>query len=248
MSEIDYLLPNAALSPPEFECHYAETPWLLNPSACLALPDELPDVGSLPAATQGQITFGSFHSLAKISEGVLALWCSILQEVPHSKMFFKCRELVDARFREQLLSRCKKFGINEDRIVLEGATPMKEYLQAFNTIDIGLDPFPYNSGTVGFHSLLMGVPYISLKGDRMLSRIGFSNLTQVGLEELAAGDLDEYKRKAINLANDIPRLGKIRDELRKNTLESGLFDGNRMAKTLQTAFREMWSIFLTNNK
>jgi predicted O-linked N-acetylglucosamine transferase (SPINDLY family) len=105
MSEIDYLLPNAALSPPEFECHYAETPWLLNPSACLALPDELPDVGSLPAATQGQITFGSFHSLAKISEGVLALWCSILQEVPHSKMFFKCRELVDARFRKKIGKR-----------------------------------------------------------------------------------------------------------------------------------------------
>ncbi|WP_420599326.1 tetratricopeptide repeat protein [Neptuniibacter sp.] len=244
MQEIDYLLPNTALSPPEYEAHYVEKPWIISSAACLAVPEHIAEVNQLPAQKNGHVTFGSFHSLAKISDQVIQTWCRILLELPGSKLFFKCKELIDSGFRERLLEKCSDFGVEADRIEMEGSSPIDEYFKSFRSIDIGLDPFPYNSGTVGYHSLLMGVPYVSLKGDRILSRIGYSNLTQVGLGDLTADTLDEYVDKAVSLAKDIEHLGQIREGLRDKALKSGLFDGDKMANELQTVFREMWKLFL----
>ena len=44
------------------------------------------DVGALPAAADGHVTFGSFNNLAKVNEGVLAVWARILDALPTSRL------------------------------------------------------------------------------------------------------------------------------------------------------------------
>lgn len=246
LQEMDYMLPNIALSPPEYDSHYVEKQWVINSAACLKVPEFDVEVAPLPALQNGFVTFGSLHSLAKISDAVIEAWCDILISVPSSKLFFKCKELVDARFREQLIHKCESYGIEEDRLILEGASPLEEYFNAYNQVDIGLDPFPYNSGTVGYHSLWMGVPYIALKGDRILSRIGYSNLSQVGLGTLAANTREEYVKRAAKLASSIDELSSIRASLREKAVHSALFDGKKMASELELVFKEMWQSFVKN--
>lgn len=248
LAEMDYMLPNYALSPPEYESHYIEKQWHIDSAACLQVPTVDTIVEPLPAVKNGFVTFGSFHSLAKISDAVIETWCEILHKVPNSKLFFKCKELVDNAFREGLVAKCEGFGIERDRLVLEEASPLSEYFEAYNSIDIGLDPFPYNSGTVGYHSLWMGVPYIALKGDRILSRIGFSNLSQVGLEALAAENREDYIERSVKLASNIEELSSIRAGLREKALRSALFDGKKMANELEHVFKEMWQCFVKKSQ
>ncbi|MDO6514519.1 tetratricopeptide repeat protein [Neptuniibacter sp. 2_MG-2023] len=248
LEEMDYMLPNTALSPAEFESHYIEKQWHINSAACLQVPEFDVDVAELPASRNGFVTFGSFHSLAKISDLVIETWCEILHQTPNSKLFFKCKELVDIHFREHLIDRCKRLGIEQDRLIMEEGSPLSEYFEAYNRVDIGLDPFPYNSGTVGYHSLWMGVPYIALQGDRILSRIGYSNLSQVGLNHLVADDRTRYVDVAVDLASNIEQLAFIRKGLREVALNSALFNGKKMADELEHVFKEMWQCFVKKSQ
>ena len=216
-------------------------------SAKMAIDSDV-DVAELPASRNGFVTFGSFHSLAKISDLVIETWCEILHQTPNSKLFFKCKELVDIHFREHLIDRCKRLGIEQDRLIMEEGSPLSEYFEAYNRVDIGLDPFPYNSGTVGYHSLWMGVPYIALQGDRILSRIGYSNLSQVGLNHLVADDRTRYVDVAVDLASNIEQLAFIRKGLREVALNSALFDGKKMADELEHVFKEMWQCFVKKSQ
>ena len=244
LAEMDYILPTNELSPPEYAAHYVEKQWAIKSTGSLSILDVEAEVDGLPAFRNDYVTFGSFHSLAKISDDVIQVWCEILLAVPNSKIYLKCKELFDEQLQLLIKEKFVAKGIDEHRLIIEAASPLNEYFKAYNHVDIGLDPFPYNSGTVGYHSLWMGVPYIALKGDRMLSRIGYSNLSQVGLSNLAANDIKQYVEIAVELASDLPHLEKIRLGLRDKALSSGLFDGSKIINDLQTAFRNMWKLYL----
>lgn len=247
LSQIDYMMPNREMSPPEFDHHYVEKQWYLPSAGCLNPPDVDIDVNDLPALKNGYITFGSFHSVTKLTDQVLETWTEILKRIPDSKLFFKCKELKDVRTQEKLLEKIVNLGIEEDRVLIEGPCQLDKYFQAYHSIDIGLDPFPYNSGTVGYHSVWMGVPYIALAGDRLLSRVGYSNIQLVGLQQFAAENIEEYIQKAVDVASDLDELQTIRQNLRQISLDSGLYDGRKMASDLEAAYEEMWQLFLKNN-
>ena len=48
----------------------------------------------------------------------------------------------------------------------------------------------------------MGVPVVTLRGDRHVGRVGTSILYHIGLSELIAENKEQYVNKAIILAND----------------------------------------------
>ena len=247
MTQIDYMLSTREMSPPKFDHHYVEKQWYLPSAGCLKPPEVDIEVNDLPALKNGYITFGSLHSVTKLTDQVLEAWSEILQRIPDSKLLFKCKELKEKKTQEILLDKMVNLGIESDRILIEGPCPLQEYFKAYHSIDIGLDPFPYNSGTVGHHSVWMGVPYVALAGDRLLSRIGYSNIQLVGLEQFAAESIEEYIQIAVGITSDLEKLQTIRQKLRSMSLESGLYDGTKMASDLETAFEGMWQLFLKNN-
>lgn len=247
VKQIDYIMPTKEMSPPEFDKHYVEKPWYLSIAGGIKPPDFKIEVNKLPALDNGFITFGCFHSFTKLTDQVLKTWSEILKRVPNSKLFFKCKELKEHRIQDRLLENMIKFGIAEDRIIIEGPSPLEEYFGSYHSIDIGLDPFPYNSGTLGYHSLWMGVPFIALIGDRLASRVGYSALYSVGLDDLAADTSEQYINKAVELAENTNKLKTIRSTLRKNALDSNLFSGEYTAGELTEVFKKMWKSFKNNH-
>ena len=115
-----------------------------------------------------------------------------------------------------------KAGISLARVELRGFS--SDYLQQYNDIDIALDTFPYTGGMTTFDSLYMGVPVISLVGERHGERFGFSLLSNAGLDMLTADNEDEYIAKARALAENGDILSKLHENLRDVVEKSPLMD------------------------
>ena len=60
-------------------------------------------------------------------------------------------------------------------MILEGESKTrKELLNIYNKVDIALDPFPFQGNTTSIEAVWMGVPIITLKGNRYISHFGES--------------------------------------------------------------------------
>jgi len=90
----------------------------------------------------------------------------------------------------------------------------------------------------------MGVPVVTLAGERMIERQGASLLTAVGLQELIATDREDYIAQAVALAREPARRGRLRATLREKMATSELCDGRGLAAALEAAYREMWRLYL----
>jgi predicted O-linked N-acetylglucosamine transferase (SPINDLY family) len=86
----------------------------------------------------------------------------------------------------------------------------------------------------------MGVPVVTLRGDRHAGRVGASLLSQIGLPDLIADSIEEYVEIALALAGDPGRLTDLRRSLRPRLAESPLCDGHAFARKIEVAYRAMW--------
>jgi predicted O-linked N-acetylglucosamine transferase (SPINDLY family) len=204
---------------------------------------DAPPVSPSPALQAGCITFGSFNTLQKCSPEVVKVWASILVAIPGSRIMLKrdsFRHVATAdRYRQMFLEA----GVESDRVILHGGTPwaaVMEHLTLYSQIDVGLDTFPYNGTATTCEALWMGVPVVCLAGNRHAGRVGVSLLTQLGLTDLIADNLDGYVRIAVGLANDPVRLAELRRTLRQRMSASPLCDAKRFARDMEAAFRTMW--------
>ena len=86
----------------------------------------------------------------------------------------------------------------------------------------------------------MGVPVLSMRGDRFMSSTATTIAVNAGLPDWIADDPDDYVDKAVALASDIERLAALRAGQRERLLNSPLYDAPRFARNFQNALWEMW--------
>ena len=241
VEQMDYLIGDPNVCPPEEENHFTETIWRLPETyLCFTPPDADIAVNALPALSNGHVTFGCFNNVGKLNDNVISTWSRILQQVPDSRLLLKARQLGDADMCAQLRARFASHGIDGHRLLLEGPTPRLDYLKTYQRVDIVLDPFPYPGGTTTMEALWMSVPVLSLKGSTMLSHAGENILRNVGLPEWIAADTDDYVEKACALAADLDALAALRSRLRAQALASPMFDAPRFARFFEAALHGMW--------
>ena len=117
---------------------------------------------------------------------------------------------------------------------------VKGHLDTYNRIDIALDTFPYNGTTTTCEALWMGVPVVTLAGDRHASRVGMSLLSNIGLPELIAQTEDEYIDIAVKLAADTERLQLSVRGCREMMRRSPVCDAKGFTTGLELHYRRMW--------
>ncbi len=242
VAEIDYLIADPWTLPEREEIHFTEKIWRLPETRlCFTPPNVDVPVSPPPALTNGHITFGCFNNLTKMNDAVVTLWARVLQSVTGSRLFLKAKQLGEASVRQSVLDRFAAHGIEGERLILEGASPRAEYLAAYSRVDVALDPFPFTGGTTSAESLWMGVPVLTLAGDRFVSRQGVGLMMNACLPEWIAADADDYVARAVSHAGDLQRLSMLRDGLRQQVLASPIFDAKRFAQYFETALRGMWA-------
>jgi predicted O-linked N-acetylglucosamine transferase (SPINDLY family) len=157
-------------------------------------------------------------------------------------LLLKTQYLGEEAVRAALLARFAVEGVSEGRVEFRGRTPT--YLAEYDEVDIALDPFPRTGGATTADALWMGVPVVTLAGQRMIERQGASMLTAVGLTEWIARSEAEYISKAVALAEDPNRRAAFRGSLRQRMTASPLCDGRGLAAALEQAYRDMWRRYL----
>ena len=186
-------------------------------------------------------TFGSLNLLAKSGTPVLALWAKVLGRVPRSRLLVKAAGLALPAVRGRIGAFFEDRGIAPERLDLRAWTgSYATHLATFEEIDVVLDCFPYPGMTTSLEALLMGVPVVTLAGDRFVSRIGEAILRTVGHPDWIARDEDGYVAIAAALAGDRERLAALKGSLRGELLASPFADPKRFTSGLEAAFREAW--------
>ena len=243
---MDYIIADRFAIPPQEERFYVEKVVRLpNAYECFSPPDFPLEPSPLPALTSGKLTFGCLNNNCKITEAVIACWSKLLHALPGARLYLKYQAYGDPSVRQRYHELFSSHGIDIDRITLSGYSPRKEFLAAYNGVDIGLDPFPYNGGLTTLEAMWMGVPVVSLRGHRFVGRMGETLLNNAGLGECVADSEEEYIAKAISLASNLTRLAEMRSRLRSQLLNSPLCDGAGFTRELESAFRGMWETWCT---
>jgi protein O-GlcNAc transferase len=242
LAEMDYVLGDPHAIPAEHESHFSEAVWRMPDSClCLTVPASPVNVAPLPALSTGYVTFGSFNNLTKMNDAVVAVWARILKSVPNSRLLLKTAQLGEASICTRTLRRFAACGIAPDQLKLSRTLASRDdHLAAYNKVDIALDTFPYPGVTTSVEALWMGVPVLSMLGDRFISRTAGSIAHNAGLPDWVAADEDDYVAKAVAFASDLERLAVLRAGLRQQVLASPLFDAPRFARHFEDALWGMW--------
>jgi protein O-GlcNAc transferase len=204
---------------------------------CYRAPDEAPVPASRP---EGPLVFASFNNPAKISDATVDLWSRALSAVPDSRLLLKGSSLALASVQEAMKARLSRRGLDPSRIDFLGMMPDPlAHLSAYNRVDIGLDPTPYNGTTTTCEALWMGVPVITLRGQTHAARVGASLLSAAGLPDLIASTPDEFCRIATALAADPARRGEYRRTLRERLARSPLCDAATYAADFERTLESL---------
>jgi predicted O-linked N-acetylglucosamine transferase (SPINDLY family) len=245
---IDYRIVDAVTDPPGVapgpsgEAGPERCYRLPGPFSVYSFSGDLPGISGPPCIEAGHVTFGSFNNLAKLNDPLIALWASLLKAVPDARLLIKNIALSCHSPRERLQQAFEAHGIAPGRVRFHGRVDEQAaHMAFFNRVDICLDSFPYNGTTTNCDSLLMGVPFVTLKGDDHRSRVGASQLTHAGLEAWIADNEMDYVRIAAGLAADPETLERWRGRLRQQLMDSPLMDAAGLTARLERAYRDMWT-------
>ncbi|MFZ6771271.1 tetratricopeptide repeat protein [Undibacterium sp. SXout7W] len=240
LTSMDYYIGDRYFIPPEKVAQQFVEKLAIIPISITFQPEhDAPDVNSLPALSNGYITFGSFNRIDKINREVIALWGQLLRAIPESRMIFG--GLPARESCQQLLKWLAEEGISEDRLTLYQRTNMRDYLALHHKVDVCLDTFPYTGGTTTNHALWMGVPTLTMTGATISGRQGASNLSHVGLQSIfVAEGPDDFVSKGRAIAMQHQELSEIRTGLRQRFLDSAFCQQGLVADSFEYALRHMW--------
>ena len=191
-------------------------------------------------------TFGSFNSLHKHSPATIALFAAVLKAVPGSRLVVKAKGLASSDAKTRFVREFEGHGVDAARLDLRSfVRDQHGHLAVYRTIDVALDTTPYNGTTTTCEALLMGVPVVTLLGDRHAARVSASLLRAVGgpFAELVAGSAEEFIRLAVTLADaQSPLSHSLVDRAanRIRFLESPLCDGPAFVRRLEGVYRSAW--------
>lgn len=247
LSAVDYRITDARADPPgESEALHTERLVRLPETfLCYAPPFAGEPAALPPVRERGRVTFGSFNNFAKLTAPNIALWAQVLRAVPGATLLIKTGGLQDPGLRKLVLERFRAAGIDGALVELAAPTESLEaHMRSYDRVDVALDSFPYHGTTTTMDALWMGVPVVTLRGDRHASRVSASILHTLGLGELVAASPQEYVRIAQGLALDVDRLQALRSTLRQLVRGSPLMDGERFTRHLEEAYTQMWQTAL----
>lgn len=235
---IDYALLDPWMLLPEFEETIPEKSAGIRSNLYFSPGEEMP----LEYQERDHIVFGSGNALYKMTDPVVTVWAEILKRIPGSKLSLKSKTLSDPGVQGIIAKRFAEHGIQHDRLLFTGTTSRREHMRWYSSIDIALDPFPYQGGYTSLETLYMGCPIISLNTKGISTTI--AALSLCGLESYIANSQQEYIALACSLGMMLQNIGsesrmKIREHCRQSIQQSVIMDSQAFTEDIENAYRRI---------
>lgn len=238
LQSMDYYLCDSFWLPPDLlDWQLSEKPVFL-PCAVVFEPSaKAPPVNTLPAQSNGYVTFGSFNRTNKLNPSVIALWSMLLRKIPSSRMLLGN---IPVENQASLLESFAQEGIAPERLLLHPRSTLDDYLALHHQVDLCLDTFPYSGGATNAHAAWMGVPTLCLAGETPASRFGATEMHHLGLDSFIATSIEEFVDKGHYWVEHASELAGIRAQLRSRFSASLLGQAESFASSFASALRAMW--------
>lgn len=199
-----------------------------------------PKVGSAPTrASVGvpadKFIFSCLNTTAKITPDVWMDWMEILQRCSNAVLM-----LLDTppQTKENLLKKVPR-AIAMDRILFAPRTDPWSHIERAGVADLFLDTHYNGAHTTLAEALWMEVPAISVIGNTMSSRVGYSMLNAVKLSGLAVKNRQEYKDLAVLLYNEPLVLREYRNRLKETKHQADMFDMRKQALAVESFVKKL---------
>lgn len=231
---VDYFLSCAAMEPEDADAHYTES---LVRLPGLGTRYAKPDVGTtfsradlgLPEAAHLYLFPHSPHKIQPENDALVA---GILSADPEGRLVL-CEgfapepgRILRRRLEKALADR----GVAPDRLCVLPHLPRASFLEANRLCDVMLDTTRWSGGNTTLDALAAGLPVVTRRGRYMRGRQSAGMLEIIGLQELIAGNDEEFAAIALRLGRD----RAWRDDVlhRITTTCERLFDDHAPVKAL----------------
>ena len=182
--------------------------------------------------------FCCFNNSYKITPEVFDIWMRLLKQIDGSVLWLKENDAVASH---NLRLEAERRGVAPERLVF--APPVSlvaDHLARHRQADLFLDTLPYNAHTTASDALWAGLPVLTCLGATFAGRVAGSVLKSIGLDELVARSLEDYEALALKLAREPSYLACIREKLARNRNTFPLFNTERAARQIESAYVMMW--------
>ena len=166
----------------------------------------------------------------------------ILKQVPDSILIYKGladQDVVISTYRQV----CDQLGVGKHRIKFLPRFPREEeHRQVYAIADVFLDSYPYNGGTHTLEALWFNVPVVTHKGEQFLSRMGYSFLQGLSIEEGIAGSWKDYINWGVRLGQDQVLRTSVQEKLiqsKQSESLAPLWNPQQFAENLYGIFQQL---------
>ena len=182
------------------------------------------------------VVLGTFVNLIKLSSRCLALWRQVLEALPDAMLAFSP---INQEARSGYLRRLEAAGIAANRMIFIPPGKDEAHNQArYSIVDMALDTLPYGGVNGTLEALDMGVPVVTLCGERHGERTSYSILTNVGVTATIARSEQEFVDIAVRLARDAAFRAGVTQAIRRGLADSPLVNMDDHTRHLEGAYRE----------
>jgi len=221
LSQHNYFLGDRHLFIPEVQQYFVEK--------LLSMPDSyvaMSELASIPidrdAVRQSmgiapdQIVYLSISAGHKFNPETAEAIARILQRVPDSVFLHKGKGDLDI-IKDTYYQACDRYQVSRDRLkFLPPRTKTEEeHRSTYQLADVLLDSYPYNSCTHSLEAFWQELPVVTIVGQQMFSRFGYSFFQTLGLQEGIAWNWDEYVDWGDRFGKDADLRASVRSHLHR---------------------------------
>jgi predicted O-linked N-acetylglucosamine transferase (SPINDLY family) len=195
---------------------------------------DVPAPNPLPCLVEPP-TFAVFQRGSKLNADTFAVWTKILKQVPESRIVFKGTDY-NGDVREWIVTAMASV---RRQISFEIGSGHLEHQHWYAAMDLSLDPWPQTGGISSMESLYMGVPMVTLTGERVIQRTSHSILQTLGLPEFICTSKQQYVKTAVEMVTTKRDwLNTVRLGLRDRMIASPILTGYK--DVVEAKYRELW--------
>lgn len=204
--------------------------------------DDLPDPGPLPCLTDAP-AFVVPQRVSKVNASTCRVWREILLRVPDATLTFQAPNYIATK-RIEIVELMR--GV-EHQIRFVDGMGQSDHMRSYPQYDLSLDPWPQTGGVSTLEAVWMGVPVVTLWGERMIARTSASIMTNVGMPDCVAYTEQAYIDRAVALVTtDRDRLAgwraTARDRMRASPIMSGYVEA------VEAAYRTLWRTYCADEQ